>query len=202
MPILYQITEYISKMGENYNSIMDNYFDAFKETMNNRFRISKKLVEDYKDDVCFMVDSDKVYIQVVKPRIAWVKPLGYEVNIDETKDIIEALINELVDPKATYFGAYDEAKARIELEIKLPQEVNKGKKRIAKLKTSSTLLLTKGKGDDIEEDEVKDEEKSKEEEPIKKKGKVIMTKLAKPSNVVFIRRTTRKKKIWVKKQRI
>ena len=107
-------------MGENYTSIMDNYFDAFKDKMNNRFRIPKKLVDDYKDDIFFMVDCDKVYIQAVRPRIVWVKPLGYEVNIDETKDIIEALINEPVDPKATYFGTYDEAKARIELEIKLP----------------------------------------------------------------------------------
>ena len=99
---------------------MENYFDSFKEKIKHRLKISKKLVEVYKDGVCFMVDSDKVYIQVVRPRIAWVKPLGYEVNIDETKDIIEALINEPVDPKATYFGTYDEAKARIELEIKLP----------------------------------------------------------------------------------
>ena len=70
--------------------------------------------------IFYMVDSDKVHIQEVRPRIAWVKPLGYEVNIDETKDIIEALINEPVDPKAAYFGTYDEAKARIKLEIKLP----------------------------------------------------------------------------------
>ena len=49
-------------MGENYASIMDNNFDAFKEKINNRFRIPMKLIEDYKNDVCFMVDSDKVYI--------------------------------------------------------------------------------------------------------------------------------------------
>ena len=47
-----------------------------------------------------MVDSDKVYIQAVRQRRVWVKPLGYEVNIDETKDIIEAFINETIDPKA------------------------------------------------------------------------------------------------------
>ena len=134
MSVLYQINEYIVEMGENYVSIMDHYFDSFKDKMNNRFRIPKKLVDDYKYDICFMVDSDKVYIQGVRPRIVWVKPLGYEVNIDETKDIIEALLNELVDPKATYFGTYGEEKERIKLEIKLPQVVNKGKKRIEKLK--------------------------------------------------------------------
>lgn len=43
-----------------------------------------------------MVDSDKVYIQVAKPRIVWVKPLGYEVIINKEKDIIKAIINEPV----------------------------------------------------------------------------------------------------------
>ena len=48
---------------------MDNYFDTFKDKMNNRFRIPKKLADDYKDNICFMVDSDKMYMQVVRPRI-------------------------------------------------------------------------------------------------------------------------------------
>ena len=52
---------------------------------------------------CFLVDYDKVYIQSTRPRVAWVKALGYEVNIDDTKDIIEALVNDPVYPKAPYF---------------------------------------------------------------------------------------------------
>lgn len=52
--------------------------------------------------------------------MAWVKPLGYEVNIDDTRDIIEAVLNEPVDPKEPYFGTYEEANARVSLEIKLP----------------------------------------------------------------------------------
>ena len=112
-------------MGDNFDSIMDIYFDTFKEKMNNRFRILEKLVSDYHDDICFMVDCDNVYIQAVRLRVVWVKPLGYEVNIDETRDIIEELINELVNPKALYFGTYEEAKMKIELEIKIPQVVSK-----------------------------------------------------------------------------
>ena len=67
--------------------------------------------------------------------------------------------------------------------------VNKGKKRIAKLKTSSTLLLTKGKGED---EEAEAEEELKNEEPLKKKGKVIITKPSKPSTTVFTRRSRKK----------
>ena len=115
-------------MGENFERVMDNYCEVFKEKMNNRFQIPLKLVEDYKKDVCFMVDYDRVYIQAVRPRVAWVKPLPYEVNIDETKDIIEALVNEPIDPKLPVFGTYDEAKSRIELSIKIPQDLNRVKK--------------------------------------------------------------------------
>ena len=42
------------------------------------------------------------------------------MNTNEANEIIEALINEPIDPKAPHFGTYDEAKARIELAIKLP----------------------------------------------------------------------------------
>lgn len=171
---------------------MENYFDVFKEKINNRFGILKKFVEDYKDNLCFMVDSDKVYIQALRPRIVWVKPLGYEVDIDETKHIIEALLNEPIDPKASYFGNYDEAKAKIKLEIKPPRVINKGKRRIEKLKSSIPPLLTEGKGEDVED--VEDEEEcKKEEETLKKNGKVIITKPPKSSTVVFTRRYSRKK---------
>ena len=149
--------------------------------MNNRFWIPPKLVEDYKDDIFFMVDCDRVYIQVVLPRVAWVKPLPYEINIDEARDIIEALINEPVNPNLPNFGTYDEAKKRIELSIKIPQAINRGKKRMTKLKTvEGPLMLTEGKGGDDEKEESK-----KEEEPPKKKGKVIITKPQKKPTVVF-----------------
>ena len=107
-------------MGENIERVMDNYFEIFKEKMKKRFRIPPKLVEDYKNDICFMVDYDRVYIQAFIPRVEWVKPLPYEINIDEARDIIKALINEPNDPKLPCFGNYEEEKKRIELSIKLP----------------------------------------------------------------------------------
>ena len=190
-PVLYQINEFIAEMGENFESIMDSYFEEFRKKMNNRFRIPPKLVDDYKEEVCFMVDTDYVYIQAVRPRIAWVKPLPYEVNIDETQNIIEALINEPVDPKKPIFGNFEEAKARIELGIKLPQAINKGKRNLAKMKAASpTLMLTEGKGEDVEEEE--EQEQEKEVEPVKKKGNVTITKPSKPPTKVFKRKYNKK----------
>ena len=119
-------------MGDKFESIMDEYFESFKEIMKNIFRIPKQLVEEYEEDIFFLVDYEKVCIQVVRPRVAWVNPLGYEVNIDDTRDIIEALINELVDPKEQYFGTYVEAKERITIEIKIHQILKRGRKTLDK----------------------------------------------------------------------
>ena len=54
-------------------------------------------------------------------------------------------------------------------------------------------MLTKGKGNDIEDGDEEGEEKSKEEESVKKKGKVTITMSAKTSTIVFSRRSSRKK---------
>ena len=140
-----------------------------------------------------MVDYDKVYIQAFRPRVGWVKPLPYEVNIDETKEIIDAIINEPIDPKLPIFGTYNEAKSGIELGINIPQALSRGKKRVAKLKTAKTpLMLTEGKGEDEVETDNEEEDSKKEEELIRKKGKVIITKPPKPSTVVFTRRSKKK----------
>lgn len=100
-------------MGINFDKVIDNYFEDFKERMNNKFLIPPKLVEDYKDDVCFIVDCDKLYIQAVIPQVAWVKPFPYEINIDEARNNIEALVNELAIPNIPAFSTYEEGKAKI-----------------------------------------------------------------------------------------
>ncbi|GLJ43221.1 hypothetical protein SUGI_0897380 [Cryptomeria japonica] len=109
------------------------------------------------------------------PRVAWVKPLPYEINIDEARDIIEALINEPAIPNTPAFGTYDEAKARIELEIKLPKAITSTKRKAAK------------------ETEETGEESEEEAETPKKKGKVVITK-PKLKTAVFTRRTRKGQK--------
>ena len=36
-PVLYQINDFIEEMGEIFERLLDNYFEVFKEKMNNRF---------------------------------------------------------------------------------------------------------------------------------------------------------------------
>ena len=60
---------------------------------------------------------------------------------------------------------------------------------MAKMQTSTPLMLTKGKGEDIAEEEEEEDESEEEKAPIKKKGKVTITKAPKaPKTIVFIGR--------------
>ncbi|GLJ23271.1 hypothetical protein SUGI_0440210 [Cryptomeria japonica] len=77
-------------------------------------------------------------------------------------------------PNTPAFGTYDEAKARIELEIKLPKAITSTKRKVAKT-------------EEIEE------ESEEEAETPKKKGKVVITK-PKPKTTVFTRRTRKGQK--------
>ena len=108
-------------------------------------------------------------------------------HLDKPSDdtvIIEALVNEPTIPNIPSFVTYEEAKKRIELGIKIPQAISRGKKRVAKLKTTKgSLMLPEGKGEDEESEESKEFEK--EEEPPKKKGKVIITKPQKQPTTIF-----------------
>ena len=121
-------------------------------------------------------------------------PNTYEINIDEAKNIIEVLVNEPAIPNIPPFGTYEEAKKRIELSIKIPQAISRGKKRVAKLRTTEgPLMLTEGKGEDEEGESDDEEEFEKEEEPPRKKGEVIITKTRKQPTTIFTGRTRKGK---------
>ena len=76
-----------------------------------------------------MVNCNEVHIRVVKPRIVWVKPLSYEVNIGDTRYIIESLMNVTAYAKVTNFGTNEETKTKISLEIEFPQILKRRKKK-------------------------------------------------------------------------
>ena len=108
-----KINNMINQIGNNFESIMTSYFEDFKKSMKERFRIPKSLVEAHEKDIYFLVDTDNTYAKAIMPRVRWLKALLYEVNIDETSTAITALLSEEVDNNASYFGTFEEAKVRI-----------------------------------------------------------------------------------------
>ena len=80
-------------MGEKFETILDGYFDEFKGKINNRLRIPKLVVYHYYNHIFFMVDIDYTYAQEVIPRVTWLRPMEYEVNVDEVSTIVTILLS-------------------------------------------------------------------------------------------------------------
>ena len=69
-------------MGENFDAQMKCYFEDFKKSMKQRMRIPVSLVEEHVNEICFLVDIDYTYVQAVIQRVRWLRPLGYELDVD------------------------------------------------------------------------------------------------------------------------
>ena len=108
-----QINDFIEQLGDNFESIMTSYFEDFKKKMKGRMRIPISLVEKHEKDICFLVDIDFTYIQAALPRVRWLRPLGYEINVDEASTAIITLLSKEFDKEEKHFGTYDIVKSRV-----------------------------------------------------------------------------------------
>ena len=130
-----QINDYIEQLGDDFESIMTSYFEDFKKTMKGRMRILVSLVEKHKNDIFFLVDIEFTYIQATLPRVRWLRPLAYEIDVDEALVAIIALLAKDFDKEAKHFGTYDIVKSRVNTDLKIAFSIRKKDKIIKKLKT-------------------------------------------------------------------
>ena len=120
-----------------------------------------------------MVDIDYTYIQVFVPRVRWLRPLGYELDVDQASTTITALLAEEIEKATKPFGTYDVVKSRVVTDLKIASVVKRKEKLVRKIK--------KKIGADIEavgiaaEEEVGEEEDESEEEEEPRKGPMELT---------------------------
>ena len=62
------------------------------------------------------------------------RPLGYEINVDEASTTITILLVEKEDKEAKAFGNYEFSKSKITMELKTISVIKKKKKLVKKLK--------------------------------------------------------------------
>lgn len=177
-PITIQISKFIGQIGDSFNGVMDNYFVEFKKKMRKRSRVPVSLVEKYNKDICFLVDIDFTYAQEDFPRVSWLMPLPYEVNINEAIAAITTLLADEIDSKTPYFGTYEEAKSKTTmglmattLERKRKKIVKNLEKYVEETENDAPLELTQGLGEDEQSDSSDSEVEEEEAQVENKKGK-------------------------------
>lgn len=142
-------------MGVNFETLMTSYFEYLKKTMKQRLRIPISLVEKHVNDVFFLADIDYTYIQATIPRIRWLRPLGYEINIDEASTTITTLLAEEIDKSDPHFGTYDVVRSKIDMELKTTSTIKRKGKLVKKLKARFGEGIV---GAEEEEDDESDED--------------------------------------------
>jgi len=160
---------------------MDTYFEEFKQRMKMMMRIPEELVTRYYNDICFLADTDNTFVQALKLRKAWLEGFDYEIYSDLLNANIVALLKEEIDTKAESFGKYEEAKAKITMNIKIASKEKKMKRMIEDLEEKlgtlgegkEPLQITRGLGEDEENDSGDEEEE--EEEGYKGKSLIVVT---------------------------
>ena len=129
-------------------------------------RIPVSLVEQHVKDIFFIVDIDYTYIQVVIPRVGWLRPLGYEIDVDQASTIITTLLAEDIDKEKKHFETYDVVKSRVVTDLKMTTAVKKKDKLIKKMKTRFGVEVV-GRTEEEEVDEEEDDSENEEDEPKK-----------------------------------
>ena len=149
--------------------------------MKQRLRIPVSLVEQHINDICFLVYIDFTYIQAAIPPVRWLRPLGYEINIDEASAAIIALLAKDIDKSEKPFGTFDVVKSKVEMELKTASTLKEKDRLVKKLKEifgegaaeedeeeeeeeqgQGPLALTQSMGEDTEEAKGVEEEQTNE----------------------------------------
>ena len=102
--------------------------------MKQRMRILVSLVEEHVNDIFFLVDIDYTYVEVVIPRLRWLRPLRYELDVDQDSIAITSLLVEEIDKATKHFGTYDVVKSKVVTDLKTTSVVKRKDKLVKKLK--------------------------------------------------------------------
>ena len=116
-------------------------------------KIHVSLVEKHENDVCFLVDIDYTYIQAAILRVRWLRPLGYEINIDEAFTTITTLLAEDIDKSAPHFGTYDVVRSKVYMDLKTTSTIKRKDRLVKKLKARFREGATEAKEEEEDEDE-------------------------------------------------
>lgn len=117
---------YMRHLIDKVNESVVLVIKTFQSLMKNRSRIPQSIVEKYKNEICFMVDTDFTYIEAVEPRVEFIDPLGYEIFETEVEEYMNRFLKRKLDIHNNIFGTFEEKF----YSTKSIQEEKQSKKRV------------------------------------------------------------------------
>lgn len=109
-----QLSNLLNSMDENKEKNINEYFQALKARMNARVRLSQEIVNKYKDDICFVIKKDEIWMEAVIQRTIWVTKMGYEIGDHIIETYAKALLEAPKEPKEEVFGSVETIENQIQ----------------------------------------------------------------------------------------
>ena len=119
---------------EKIENVRDNDIDkmmkSFQTEMKQMYKIPPLMVQKYKDDLCFMVETDNTCMEVVEPRVKFIEPMGYEMSAKLIEGYAQIILQSERDTKYPRWGTYDEKVREVYFELHRKETKNKVEKLI------------------------------------------------------------------------
>ena len=76
---------------------IDIVMNSFQEEMKQRYRIPFALVEKYKDELCFMVETNFACMEAVGPQVKFIEHMGYEMSEELIEGYAQIILHSKVN---------------------------------------------------------------------------------------------------------
>lgn len=104
IPVGKQLLDTLNNMRENIEKNINEHFQALKERMKTRIRLSQAIVDKYQKEICFVIKKYEIGMEVVVPRTIWVTEMGYETNDNIIETYAKSLLEASKEPSKKFFG--------------------------------------------------------------------------------------------------
>ena len=76
--------------------------------MKQRYRIPPTLVEKYKEETCFMVETNFTCMEEIIPRFKFIEPMGYEMSVEMIEVYVQIILHFEVESICPRWGTCNE----------------------------------------------------------------------------------------------
>ena len=83
---------YRAKLETIRDNDIDRMMKGFQSKMNMRCRIPPSMVEKYKDETCFMVETYTTSMEIIEPRVKFIEPMGYEMSEELIEGYVQIIL--------------------------------------------------------------------------------------------------------------
>lgn len=104
--------------------------ERFQLEMKQIYRIHPSMVEKYKDEICFMVETNTTCMEAMEPRVNFIEPMGYEMSEEIIEGYTKIILYSKRDIECQIWGTHEEKIREVRSKLHSKEIKNNVEKKI------------------------------------------------------------------------